>query len=86
MSQATNVVVVCYSKAPIDKPTLLAAMHEKYGLQYEVLSTPIVINATGSKPYYYSLNKEAANFGYQATMTSLEGLIAEMNAILLVVD
>ena len=85
-SPATNAVVDCYSKAPIDKPTLLATMHEKYGLQYEVLSTPIVINATGNKPYYYSQNTRATDFGYLPSMTSLEGLIAEMNAILLVVD
>ena len=85
-SPATNAVVDCYSKAPIDKPTLLAVMQEKYGLQYDIVEATIAINATGSKPYYYSLYKEAANFGYQATMTSLEGLIAEMNAILLVVD
>ncbi len=83
-SPATNAVVDCYSKAPIDKPSLLVAMHEKYGLQYDFVDRAIAINATGSKPYYYSLYKEAASFGYQPTMTSLEGIIEEMNALLLV--
>ena len=83
MSPATNTVVDCYSKAPIDKPTLLAAMQEQYGLQYEMVSTVIAINATGSKPYYYSQNTRAADFGYLPTMTSLEGVIEEMNALLL---
>lgn len=81
-SPATNAVVDCYSKAPIDKPSLLVAMHEKYGLQYDFVDRAIAINATGSKPYYYSLYKEAANFGYQPTMTSLEGVIEEMDAVL----
>ena len=83
-SPATNAVVDCYSKAPIDKPTLLTAMQENYGLQYDIVEATIAINATGSKPYYYSLYKEAANFGYQPTMTSLEGIIEEMSAMLLV--
>jgi nucleoside-diphosphate-sugar epimerase len=83
-SPATNAVVDCYSKAPIDKPTLLAAMQDKYGLQYETIATAIAINATGSKPHYYSRNTRAADFGYLPSMTSLEGLIKEMNAILLV--
>jgi hypothetical protein len=85
-SPATNIAVDCYSKAPIDKPTLLTALQEKYGLQYEMIAATSGVNATGSKPYYYSLHKEAANFGYQPTMNSLEGLITEMNAILLVDD
>jgi nucleoside-diphosphate-sugar epimerase len=83
-SPATNAVVDCYSKAQIDKPTLLAAMQDKYGLQYETISTAITINATGSKHHYYSRNTRAASFGYLPSMTSLEGLIKEMNAILLV--
>ncbi|MCX7101791.1 MAG: NAD-dependent epimerase/dehydratase family protein, partial [Methylobacter sp.] len=83
MSPATNAVVDCYSKAPIDKPTLLAVMHEKYGLQYETVATAIAINATGCKPHYYSRNTRAADFGYLPSMTSLECLITEINAILL---
>lgn len=82
-SPATNAVVDCYSKASVDKPTLLATMQEQYGLQYEIVSTAIAINATGSKPYYYSQNTRAADFGYLPTMTSLEGVIEEMNALLL---
>jgi nucleoside-diphosphate-sugar epimerase len=85
-SPATNAAVDCYSKAPIDKPTLLATMQEKYGLQYEVISTPKVINATGNKPYYYTKNIRAADFGYHPTMTSLEGLIVEIKSLLLIND
>jgi nucleoside-diphosphate-sugar epimerase len=78
----TNTAVDCYSRAPIDKPTLLAAMQEKFGLQYETTEASASVNATGSKPHYYSLNTSAADFGYQPAMTSLEGILQEASAIL----
>jgi nucleoside-diphosphate-sugar epimerase len=70
-SPATNAVVDCYSEAPIDKPALLAAMKTKFGLQYELTKNFTGINATGSKLYYYSDNKQAAYFGYIPKLTSL---------------
>lgn len=79
---ATNETVDCYSLAPIDKLTLLAAMQEQFGLQYEITQTSISVNATGNKPYYYSLNMRAADFGYQPTLTSLEGIVKETQMIL----
>jgi nucleoside-diphosphate-sugar epimerase len=81
-SPATNAVVDCYSKAPIDKPALLTAMQENFGLQYEIIETSAGVNATGSKPHYYSLNTKADNFGYQPNFTSLEGLLLEVNELL----
>lgn len=74
---ATNAAVDCYSKAPIDKPKLLAAMQKKFGLRYEINDAAAGVNATGSKPHYYSLNKRAADFGYQPALTSLEGILQE---------
>jgi len=74
---AANAAVDCYSRAPIDKPNLLAAMQEKFGLRYEVTDAIAGVNATGSKPHYYSLNKRAADFGYQPALTSLEGILQE---------
>lgn len=79
---ATNAVLDCYTRAPIDKPTLLSAMHEHFGLRYEVIETSAGINATGIKPYYYSLNWHAATFGYQPGLTSLDGILLESRAIL----
>jgi nucleoside-diphosphate-sugar epimerase len=79
---ATNAAVDCYTLAPIDKQTLLAAMKEKFGLQYEISAATVAVNATGSKPHYYSLNKRAADFGYIPTLTSLEGVLLEAKAIL----
>ena len=74
MSTATNTVIDCYSRAPIDKPTLLAAMQENFGLRYEITQASASVNATGRKTHYYSLNKRAKAFGYQPTLTSLDGI------------
>jgi hypothetical protein len=35
------------------------------------------VNATGSKPHYYSLNTRAADFGYQPGFTSLDGVLIQ---------
>lgn len=77
-----NAAVDCYSRSPIDKPNLLAAMQEQFGLQYEITQAVVNVNATGKKPYYYSLNTRAADFGYQPTLTSLEGIVKEFRAIM----
>jgi nucleoside-diphosphate-sugar epimerase len=79
---AVNAVVDCYSRAPVDKPNLLAAMHEQFGLQYEITQASVSVNATGNKQNYYSLNTRAVEFGYQPTLTSLEGIVKEMNMFL----
>ena len=81
-SPATNAVVDCYSKAPIDKPALLAAMQDSFGLRYEIITTSAGINATGNKPHYYSLNTKAGDFGYQTSFTSLEGIMRETKLII----
>jgi nucleoside-diphosphate-sugar epimerase len=79
---AANVAVDCYSRAPIDKPNLLAAMQEKFGLRYEISEATASVNATGGKPHYYSLNTRAAEFGYQPALTSLEGIFKEACVVL----
>ena len=77
-----NAAVDCYSHAPIDKPTLLAAMQEKFGLQYEITGNAAGVNATGSKPHYYSRNRRAGDFGYQPGLTSIDGVLQESESIL----
>jgi hypothetical protein len=79
---AINTSIDCYSLAPIDKHTLLAAMQDKFGLQYETVQTGAGVNATGGKPHYYSLTTRAAGFGYQPTLTSLEGILQESQQVL----
>jgi nucleoside-diphosphate-sugar epimerase len=78
----TNAVVDCYSKAPIDKATLLATMKTQFGLQYELVKTAIGVNSTGNKPHYYSLNKRAADFGYVPTLNSIQRLCMELSQII----
>jgi nucleoside-diphosphate-sugar epimerase len=78
-----NCAVDCYSREPIDKPKLLQAVAERFGLCYEVVGTTNTrVNATGTKPFYYSLNRKAAEFGYQPAYSSLECILAETEAIL----
>ena len=79
---ATNTVVDCYSRAPIDKPSLLVAMQEKFGLRYEITEAAASVNATGSKSHYYSLNTSAAEFGFKPSLTSIEGLLLESAAVI----
>jgi nucleoside-diphosphate-sugar epimerase len=78
-----NTAIDCYSAAPVDKQTLLAAMATHFGLRYEVvagLAAPI--NATGAKPFYYSLNHKAGQFGYRPAHSSLTCILAEAAAVL----
>lgn len=77
-----NIALDCYSKAPIEKFNLLAMMREQFGLHYEISESNTIVNATGNKPYYYSMNKLAGDFGYLPTLTSTECIINETNAIL----
>jgi nucleoside-diphosphate-sugar epimerase len=80
-SPPKNGVIDCYSKSPIEKSILLEAMRENFGLQYKYVENADGVNATGRKPYYYSLNKRASQFGYQPSLTSLEGIIYEAKHI-----
>lgn len=79
---ATNAVVDAYSKAPIDKPTLLAAMQENFGLQYELSESVTSESATGKKTYYYSINMASEIFNYHPNIDSLECLLEEINIYL----
>jgi len=82
LSPDANTAVDCYSRAPIDKFTLLAEMQNSFGLQYAIGEASAGVNATGTKPNYYSLNIRAADFGYQPTLTSLDGVLRETKAIM----
>lgn len=78
---AANAVVDAYSKAPIDKPNLLATMQVKLGLRYEIVQFDKGINATGGKPCYYSSSRQAERFGYDPHITSLAGIFLEIKNI-----
>lgn len=82
LAAPSNASVDCYSKSPIEKPVLLDALQAHHSLRYEVVPGPAGINATGSKPHYYSLNRRAAQFGYTPRLTSLEGIVLESEKLL----
>jgi nucleoside-diphosphate-sugar epimerase len=77
-----NEVLDCYSLAPVDKKTLLEAMRVRFGLHYLVAQTSPGVNATGTKPHYYSRSRRAAEFGYEPKMSSLEGVLIEADKLL----
>jgi nucleoside-diphosphate-sugar epimerase len=83
---STNDVVDCYTKSPVDKMTLLAAMHERFGLRYEVRTAFAGINATGVKMFYFSKNRRANKFGYSPAKSSLDFLLEETRIALNKVD
>ena len=79
---AANLAVDCYTQAPVAKPDLLTAMQHRFGLRYEIADASASINATGSKPHYYSLNTAAAQFGYRPSLSSLQGILLEAEQVL----
>lgn len=81
-SPPVNQALDCYSKAPVDKFTLLDQMSDKYGLEYRVEETNVAVNATGTKYKYYSVNYAAGKIGYQPERTSLEGVLEQVALIL----
>lgn len=76
-----NAAVDCYTRAPIEKMVLLEAFSARFGLTYTVAQADTV-DATGVKPHYYTLNRDAAAYGYAPAMTSLDGLMMETDALL----
>jgi nucleoside-diphosphate-sugar epimerase len=79
-----NCAIDCYSKAPIDKLTLLTTLRNNYGLCYEMADIGQTANPTGEKTHYYSTSiKGELIFQYKPSLTSLEGILLELNKILL---
>jgi len=76
----------CYSAAPVEKRELLTAMQRRFGLRYQVTAgagpAAGIVNATGAKPFYYSLNRQAAELGYQPAYSSIDGITVESAIIL----
>lgn len=76
-SPAANNVFDCYTKAPVDKMTLLTKMKENFGLSYAIQKEPVGINATGVKINYFSQNFRASTLGYVPSLNSLETIYKE---------
>ena len=83
MASPLNCAIDCYSREPIDKPSILQLMAHHFGLRYNVTGgRKAAVNATGLKTHYYSLNRKAAEFGYHPRWSSAECILAETAAVL----
>jgi len=82
LGSSQNLAIDCYSKAPVDKATLLETMQLKFCLQYRISDLTHSANATGVKPNYFSLSRRAADFGYDPSFSSLEGIVIESRRFL----
>jgi nucleoside-diphosphate-sugar epimerase len=76
-----NAALDCYTKAPVEKMTLLSAIKERYGLVYQITGSIANVNATGFKRNYYSVNHRAEHFGYMPNSTSLEIILQEIEIL-----
>ena len=81
-SEPQNTAVDCYSLAPASKLCILRAMKDNFGLNFEISPLESGLVASGIKPHYYSLNKKAAEFGFEPTMTSIDSVIGEASLLL----
>ena len=81
-----NAAVDCFTLGPLDKQGLLLAMQEQFGLKFEISNSASLVNATGGKPFYYSMNRRAEEFGYHPTLTSLEGVSKEVEIYLRMIE
>lgn len=81
-NSSVNQSLDCYSKACIDKLTLLNAMQHQFGLRYAFLKTSSESSQSNLKTNYYSLNKQANEYGYQPRYASLDCLMDESKLIM----
>jgi nucleoside-diphosphate-sugar epimerase len=76
-----NAAIDCYSQAPIDKFSLLAALQERFGLQYNVTAdTPA--SGPGGKVNYYSKSRVAEAYGYRPAFGSMDCILGQSEKIL----
>ena len=74
-----NMVLDCYTQAPVTKLDLLLKLKEKFGLEYQIEKSIDAVNATGVKFNYYSTNTIAKSIRYNPKNTSLDGIIEELS-------
>ena len=79
-----NIALDCYTKSPVSKFDLLDEMESKFGLKYEIDESVSIVNATGVKFNYYSINYMAKSLGYKPKNFSLDGIIQEITYAILV--
>jgi nucleoside-diphosphate-sugar epimerase len=82
-SECINTAVDCYTKAPIDKFSLLEAMRAEFGMCFEIVNEVTGLNATGMKSHYYSTSTKALKlFGYYPKDTALDVVIQQSQKLI----
>lgn len=82
LKHSINDVFDVYSLKPVTKFEILECLKEEYDLKYTINDNLNVMNATGLKNNYYSINKKAEKIGYAPKVTSLECIMHESEKIL----
>ena len=80
-SKEMNISLDCYTKSPVSKFDLLSELESKFGLRYEIDKNINTVNATGVKLNYYSTNDKAKNISYKPKVTSLNGIIKQIQLL-----
>lgn len=80
----SNSAVDCYTRKASEKKEILGLLQQKFGLNYTVIDSlgDEIVNATGTKQYYYSINRAAKKYGYVPKYSSLECVEKEASAII----
>jgi nucleoside-diphosphate-sugar epimerase len=76
-----NLALDCYTKSPISKFDLLNELRSEFGLKYEIDKDISIVNATGVKMNYYSVNRRAIKLNYRPKRNSLKGIIQEIQTL-----
>jgi nucleoside-diphosphate-sugar epimerase len=76
-----NAAIDCYTVAPVEKCVLLSEMRSRFGLSYQLVESAPWVRSL-HKQYYYSLNRQAAVFGYQPAFSSIQCVLQEASHIL----
>ena len=77
-----NGVYDVYSRGPATKFEILERFAAEFGLRYRVMDGASMVTATGTKDHYYSLNRRAAELGFEPQYESIGGLLAEVGAMM----
>lgn len=79
----SNIGLDCYTKNSISKSEILNLFESRYGLQVEISKESKILNSTGLKSNYFSVNFKAGDYGYKPEFSSYDGLVDSLDAMLI---
>jgi nucleoside-diphosphate-sugar epimerase len=77
-----NAALDVTSRQPVTKSALLDAFAERFGLAWEVVEGSSPVGATGRKPRYYSVSRQARDIGWEPRYSALESVLAEAGHVI----